>query len=547
MEGAILLGLASIGYLMNRDDEKQSHRIENTVHPSYFENTNSSIYNLNNVRDAQNYEKQLVDKQFKEAQDPTSNVVSHETAKDKEFDSDNYVRGLDGNIMSKADFLTNDQGVKMAPFFRGEGFANINFDDARKLRAHQGGFKSEFYRKKREVNINLPPQRNVGNVYGMKDTGRAMDQDRYIPGMYKQDERPFEQERVPHIDQRSEINRNIGEIFAQKNSVDNLRALSNQKVSFGSRVIAGKGVDERGKIGQVFKHNPDKDYAQNAGQWLVTTGAIDAPKIRPAEILPETNRQYLNRQDLGTPGSSIHVSNEKRPMFKKTTRQQLESDTVRNMGNPTFFIDGDHNQDSYKVYPNEREVTEERTYEGNVRSFISAETTQLQDSVKPTIKETTLNPKSENGFAAPVTEVPTERLQDNVRTNKKETLLYEHIGNAGSSHPQEMAQDQYFRADLNPNKEIISKGRYPTPESTKLANGVDTLNVDIQKIESDYFNHRLVGQDKVYQNIPTDNTCKYTRDKDTLNNDKISNRIEGDLLAPFKHNPYTHSLASFAY
>ena len=36
---------------MNRDDEKQSHRIENTVHPSYFENTNSSIYNLNNVCD----------------------------------------------------------------------------------------------------------------------------------------------------------------------------------------------------------------------------------------------------------------------------------------------------------------------------------------------------------------------------------------------------------------------------------------------------------------------------------------------------------------
>ena len=55
------------------------------------------------------------------------------------------------------------------------------------------------------------------------------------------------------------------------------------------------------------------------------------------------------------------------------------------------------------------------------------------------------------------------------------------------------------------------------------------------------------SKDKVYQNIPTDNTCKYTRDKDTLNNDKISNRIEGDLLDPFKHNPYTHSLASFAY
>jgi hypothetical protein len=178
---------------------------------------------------------------------------------------------------------------------------------------------------------------------------------------------------------------------------------------------------------------------------------------------------------------------------------------------------------------------------------VSGETTQIQDGVKPTIKETTLNPKSENGFSAPVTKVPTERLQDNVRTNKKETLLFEHIGNAGGSTPQEMAQDQYFRADLNPNKEIISQGRYPTPESTKLANGMDTINMDIQKIESDYFNHHLQAPGKVYQNIPTDDTCKYTRDKDTLNNNKISNRIEGNLLDPFKNNPYTHSLASFAY
>jgi len=365
--------------------------------------------------------------------------------------------------------------------------------------------------------------------------------------MYKTDERPFEQERVPHIDQISEINRKIGDIYAQKNSIDNLRALSNQKVSFGSRVIAGKGIDGRGEIGQVFKHQPDKDYKQEPNQWLVTTGAIDAAKIRPAEILPETNRQYLNRQDLGTPGSSIHVSNEKRPMFKKTTKQQLDSDTVRNMGSPSFFIDGDHNQNSYKVYPNEREVTEERTYQGNVRSLVSGETTQLQDSVKPTIKETTLNPKSEQGFATPVTEVPTDRLQDNVRTNKKETLLFEHVGNAGSSTPQEMAQDQYFRADLNPNKEVISQGRHPTPESTKLANGMDTINMDIQKIESDYFNHHMQAPEKIYQNIPTDDTCKFTRDKDTLNNKKISNRIEGNLLDPFKGNPYTHSLASFAY
>jgi hypothetical protein len=73
------------------------------------------------------------------------------------------------------------------------------------------------------------------------------------------------------------------------------------------------------------------------------------------------------------------------------------------------------------------------------------------------------------------------------------------------------------------------------------------MNVDIMKIESDYFTHHQTGVDRVYQVIPQDQPCEYTRDKDTLDNDKLAYRIEGDLLDPFKHNPYTHSLHSFAY
>ena len=38
-----------------------------------------------------------------------------------------------------------------------------------------------------------------------------------------------------------------------------------------------------------------------------------------------------------------------------------------------------------------------------------------------------------------------------------------------------MANDQFYRADLNPNKEIIAQGRSPTTENTKLMNGMDTL------------------------------------------------------------------------
>ena len=552
MEGLILLGLAGVGYILNKDDKKPQ-RVELNVQPKVFQNSNPSIYDLNNVKDAQNYEVSMVNNSFENSLKKDSNIVLNEHIKSKNFKpkSEELIEGLDGSFLTKDNFMTNDQGIKMAPFFRGEGPASINFDDNRNLSRTQGSTEYRYIHsnaKHNGVNLNLPPQKYAnGNPYGMKDTGRAMDQDRYIPGMYKTDERPFEQERVPHISQRSSVNRDVGEIFAQRNSVDNTRALSNQKLSFGSRVIAGKGIDERGKQGLVFKNRPDRDYKQTESQWLITGGAIDAPLIRPAQIIPDTNRQFLNRQEIGPAAPTEYVAEGKRPMFKKTDKQQLASDTVRNAYGTEIFIDSDHMQDSYKVYPNERQVTEERTYEGNTISQVPGETVQLQDKIKTTIKETTISPANPNGFTQTVVELPEERLQDNPKTSKKETVLFEHTGNARSSTLQGSAQDQYFRADLNPNKEEISRGRDPTPESTKLANGMDTLNVDIKKIENDYFNHRINGVTNVYQEIPTENKCKFTRDKDTLNNDKIAHRIEGDLLDPFKHNPYTHSLHSFAY
>ena len=200
------------------------------------------------------------------------------------------------------------------------------------------------------------------------------------------------------------------------------------------------------------------------------------------------------------------------------------------------------------MYPNEREITEERTYEGNINSVFKGETERLQDPVKTTIKETTLD-DSRNGFVSTVTSVPTERLQDNVRPTIKDTTHFDYSGNAGSYLHGSMATDQYLRADLNPNKEIISQGRYPTPENTKLTSGMDTMNVDIKKIESDYFNPRINNVDKVYQAIASeeDNVREYTQEKDTLDNVTLADRLDPGMLDPFKQNPYTQSLASFAY
>ena len=68
--------------------------------------------------------------------------------------------------------------------------------------------------------------------------------------------------------------------YAQKNNIDNLRTLNNQKQSFGGKILGGKGIDHRGEEGEVFQHSPDADYVNTADRWLVTTGAIEAPMKR---------------------------------------------------------------------------------------------------------------------------------------------------------------------------------------------------------------------------------------------------------------------------
>ena len=151
----------------------------------------------------------------------------------------------------------------------------------------------------------------------------------------------------------------------------------------------------------------------------------------------------------------------------------------------TYFSDGDHAQSSYKVHPND-DVTNGCSMHVHCL-FCSRRFVHLQDEVKRSLKETTSNPSNPNGFTQTVLPSEESRLYDTAKTSKKETVLFDHTGGARGSTLQGTAQDQYFRADLNPNKEIIAQGRDPTPESTKLANGMDTINLDIKKIESDYF------------------------------------------------------------
>ena len=585
MEGVVLLGLLGAGYLMNEEKNKK-HTVYPEATPPLFTNTGNTIYDVNNYEDSKKYEKQLVDQYHQAAMTGDSKVIDalnmngRNTLRDssRTQGSSNMISSMSGAPLSKENFMTNDQGVTMEPFFSGSP-ANINFDENINLIKHQGG-PSAFRAPKKELGQFFEVEKEYGNVFGTTFTGPNADQSRYVPGSNRQNELPFAQEKISHIDVKSEINRDIGVMYAERNNVDNTRTINNPKLSYEGKILGGKAHnDKRGHEGEVFKHLPDQDYLNTADKWLVTTGAIEAQAIYPEQVIKDTNRQYFNDGKLGPAAPVSFTPGEGRPMNKKSTNQQLDVDTNRNMALDNKSSNDDHNKDSYFAYPNERELTEDKTHVSNLKTVFeggtegpqdpmrrtikqdtyvedykgiySSDTLQLpterlQDSVRPTVKETT-NIEDHLGIVGSSLGVPTDRLQDKVRPTVKETTHFEYSGGAGYAVQGEMASDQYLRADTNPNKEIISQGRYPTPESTKLANGGDRVNIDIQKIESDYFNHYVQNADKVYQVSPQDHPEEYTQEKDTLDNDKLSDRLDPNMLDAFRTNPYTQSLASYAY
>ena len=514
MEPVVLLGLMGVGYFMNKDDKNKAF---NEFKPPMIDGSANSVYDQANYLDSKKQEIELVNDFHQESMKGDTKVIDslnmngRNTLRDTPSDN---IESISGTTIDTADFLTNDQGTTIEPFFSGSGPPNVDLDNNQGLTNHQGGSHA-FRGRKRERGQFFQLERDYGNVFGNQFAGARSDQSRYIGGMERRNELPFEQEQVVNIDVKNSINMDVGITHAQRNNIENLRTLNNQKESYSSKVLSGKNFTEnRGEIGEVFQHSPDTDYVNTADRWLVTTGAITAPAIQPTQIVKETNRAHFNEGKLG-PATAVNFKPpEERPKFKQSTNQQFEIETNRNMNVETKAIDDDHNKDSYFAYPNERDVTTERTYEGNVKSMFNGETERIYDKVKPTIKETT---------------------------------NFEHTGNAGSYLSGSTSNDKYYRADLNPNKEIISQGRYPTPENTKLMNGTDVMNVDIKKIESDYFNPRINNMDKIYSELPSDNTCELTQEKDTLDNIKLSDRLDPGMLDPFKENPYTQSLASFAY
>jgi hypothetical protein len=134
-------------------------------------------------------------------------------------------------------------------------------------------------------------------------------------------------------------------------------------------------------------------------------------------------------------------------------------------------------------------------------------------------------------------------------TNRQYTSDYEYEGVAYSKDPKPMSYDADYNMRPNIVKEGTLVGRYPTPQSTKLAAGGDMYNIDVKKMDNDRVVSRQPMATQVYQPIAdTATQCARTNDRQTYDDNKIGvDRINPELLDAFRSNPYTQSLESYVF
>ena len=349
-------------------------------------------------------------------------------------------------------------------------------------------------------------------------------------------------------------------------------------LQYGTRIISVKSVTEnRGNIGKFNQYDPDKFYENGPERYFTTTSANLRQTQHSDHLLKDTYRSSLNDQPLG-PAYSNYNKGEKRSKYRKPLKIQLQGSENRNIGVDVHNGDADFTRKGYRSIPNEREITEERTYEGNLSTGISNHTVGLLDELKGTTKQT-LTTNETNGFLNNGVLKSQNRVQDELRKTKKQTTIESHnngnitgfnkltrgyndpettikestlsgyTGVAGSAgYTGNMSTTNYMNAETNPNKEIISQGRQPTLSNTKIVNGPENQNIEIKKLDSDYMNQSENKLSKVYPSSRSKASYELTTMGNRLDDQSLmSDRIDKDILNPFINNPYTQSLSSFAY
>lgn len=162
-----------------------------------------------------------------------------------------------------------------------------------------------------------------------------------------------------------------------------------------------------------------------------------------------------------------------------------------------------------------------------------------KEPLKTTLKETTLLENVLGGVYKALgmgyTTNKTE-LKNTVRQFQSKT---EYIGGAGAAHKKPAGKDGYLNSTSRSLRDINSKARLPTYSGPKNYNPkMNATTKKLNDIQNKYVNQRGIAPTKVYNSLPEINRDTITKDKTTLPNILMQERMDPYQLKQLDDNPF---------
>lgn len=575
MELALVGGLGAIGYLLSKDDKNKEPM---TISPQRTDINETP--SQDHVYSSQHFNKSL--------QNVINRVDSNFQQASQDFDMNNPNQqhnqgiGLEGGVVpDNLKHVNTDKTVYsrladidfkkeefthggMLPFFS-SNVTQPSIDNTYSksvLDLFTGTSTNEFWKSKREVENFGDIKNNMQNVSGVENS-LEFQQTRYETPKIMNNTLPFEQVRVGPgfndgytAEPSGGFGQNASRDWCQDTTrtVDDLRVLTNPKLSFEGRIVDGQKEQLPGEIGEVCKNRVDTFYEQTEDMYL-KGGASSAlkEKQRPCIDLKQTHRTdtQLKPHNLNLKRAVDSLTVPLQDLVRLSKKEYLVMHP-RPLGNFQ-----NTNPPKLTVYDNNdilRTTIKETTIHDTREGYVGTVKTTYyspDDVAKVTIGETTEEGQRQFGNVAGGVHQKGDGY-DNTVFDAKDTdralQAYDsaYTGTAQSANDKPMSYADKKNAVINDVKEVLLVNRKPTKTSVKLYNEIDFTNLNHKKLECDYANYRQTqafnhsqGYDRQTPNTQQVNLTSQKEEYRQLN------RINPEILSPLGRNPYAKPLNVF--
>lgn len=474
------------------------------------------------------------------------------------------VKDMKSNVNLLTGLPYEESHNNMVPFFGGNMKQKMEEFSNESLLDNRTG-KNDLFKHKTELASLY--DKSPENIYGAPVFTTQINTDRYIPSLYRQNERPIEPKYIA-APISGTIDNPLNPILGAK-TVNELRPGNKPKETYEGRIIAGQMGEVRGIQSEVLKNRPDTYYEQaSPDQLFKGPGAYVAPKLMEnfSTNMKQSSRQdynmeyygIINNGGLNKSGqriaSCIDNSNElKDALFQLPKRQNFTNDYVRNMsGHIVEKSTNDYGKSSMVQYELQRATTEDKQHLLNANRSSVGLSIRPQDNMKNTLKETTIygnntgyiktnfNKNTTNTYHEGMSDMRAKTTCKEILTNKSEFIPNPNANIASAS------RFNYSNMEINDDKQILISGQRPSgPQQFQIPSGKasyadikTTFNMKLKEQEDD--------RDKmnVYttQVIPDKNIIGMisrprfdNEPADTIDNDRLDPSL---VSVQLKSNPY---------